>query len=334
MSRFDLAVFGSGAWGTALAITWARQGVRVALWGHPADAVRELEQTRRHPRLPGAELPPNLFPMVEPELAFEAPIWVSALPTQVSPEVWERLAASTPLRPELLIHASKGLLQKTHQRLSEALQPILGVPVGVLSGPSFADEVARELPAAIVLALPETIEDARARQLQALLATPRLRLYLSRDVTGVELCGSLKNTLAIAGGLLEALQFGNNARAALLTRGLAEMTRLVERMGGKAETANGLAGMGDLLLTATGAQSRNRRFGEMVGRGISPADAAASMGEQVVEGVTSTEAALAMAADHGIELPITWEVARLIEGADPREAVGRLMQRSLKSESE
>lgn len=331
-SRPDIAIFGSGAWGTALAMAWARHGAHVALWGHPPDALHELAETRHHPRLPDAELPPTVYPHADPALAFQAPLWISALPTQISPEVWQRLAATTTLRPELMIHVSKGLLQAKHQRLSEALGPILGVPIGVLSGPSFADEVARELPAAVVLALPPEIEDERARLIQALLATPRLRLYLSRDIIGVELCGALKNTLAIAAGLVEALGFGNNARAALLTRGLAEMTRLVEKLGGRPETATGLAGMGDLLLTATGPQSRNRRFGEMVGQGISPAKAAASMGEQVVEGVTSTEAALSLAKHFGIELPITMEVARLIKGADPQEAVKRLMQRSLKSE--
>jgi len=330
--RPDLAIFGSGAWGTALAIAWAREGAHVALWGHPPEAVRELEETRRHPRLPEAELPPTVLPLTNPEAAFLAPIWISALPTQVSPEVWQQLAVHTSERPEVLIHVSKGLLQKDHQRLSEALAPILEVPIGVLSGPSFADEVARNLPAAIVLALPLEVEDFRARQLQALLSTPRLRLYLSRDVVGVELCGALKNTLAIAAGLVEALGLGNNARAALLTRSLAEMARLVEKLGGRPETVTGLAGMGDLLLTATGPQSRNRRFGEMVGHGISPSQATHAMGEQVVEGVFTTEAALSLAKHFGVELPITSEVARLIKGADPQEAVERLMNRSLKSE--
>lgn len=235
-------------------------------------------------------------------------------------------------RPRILIHVSKGLLQKTHQRLSEALQPIFQTPIGVISGPSFADEVVREMPTAVVLALPAIIEDGCAIQLQALLATPRLRLYLSRDIIGVELCGALKNTLAIAAGLVESLGLGNNARAALLTRGLAEIGRLVEKLGGRPETVSGLAGMGDLFLTSTGPQSRNRRFGEMVGHGLSPSEAAESMNEQVVEGVYSTQAALDLAQEFSLELPITQEVARLIQGADPREAVERLMQRSLKSE--
>jgi glycerol-3-phosphate dehydrogenase (NAD(P)+) len=259
-------------------------------------------------------------------------LWVSALPTQVNPEVWADLAQRTPLRPELLIHVSKGILQGSHRRISETLEPILGVPVGVLSGPTFADEVSRNLPSAILLALPAAVEDERAKELQALLATPNLRVYLSRDVVGVEFCGAFKNILAIAAGLVEALGLGNNARAALITRGLAEMGRLVEVMGGRPETVMGLAGMGDLLLTATGAQSRNRRFGFMLGQGSTPEAATAALGNQVVEGAFTTEAALGLAQLMGVELPITREVARLLKGEDPLSAVNRLMQRSLKQE--
>ncbi len=327
----DLAVFGAGAWGTALAMAWGRHGAEVALWGHPREAQVALAHTRRHPRLPDAELPPTVHVLEEPDAAFHAPLWISAMPVQVSPQVWTGLAARTPLRPEMLLHVSKGILMDSHQRLSQVLGPIVGLPVGALSGPSFADEVARDLPAAVVLALPPEVEEERARQIQSLLATPRLRLYLSRDVTGVELCGALKNVLAVASGLVEALGLGNNARAALLTRGMVEMARLVEAMGGRPETVMGLAGTGDLFLTATG-QSRNRRFGLMVGSGTSPQEAMASMGEQVVEGVYTTEAALLLAKDLGVELPITQEVARLLRGADPQEAVSQLMKRSLKSE--
>lgn len=333
MLKPDIAVFGAGAWGTALSMAWARQGAQVALWGHPVESMQEMRRTSRHPRLPDAELPPTVHPHDEPGALFDAPIWVSALPTQISPQVWaERLLPMAGTRrPQLMIHVSKGILQGTHERLSQKLEPLLGVPVGVLSGPSFADEVARNLPAAVVLALPETIEEERARHFQLLLSTPRLRLYLSRDVVGVELCGALKNVLAIASGLVETLGFGNNARAALITRGMVEMARLVERLGGKAETVMGLAGAGDLFLTATG-QSRNRRFGQMVGSGTSPEAAAASMGEQVVEGMATTQAALELAETLGIDLPITREVAALVRGEDPQEAVNRLMLRSPKSE--
>jgi len=328
----DLAIFGAGAWGTALAMAWGREGAHVALWGIPPEAIQELALTRHHPRLPQAELPASVRPVSEPAEALRAPLWVSALPTQVTPTVWRDLQALGKHRPELLVHVSKGILLDSHQRLSETLEPLLGIPVGVLSGPTFSDEVARNLPAALVLALPATVEEERAQQLQALLATPRLRIYLSRDVAGVELCGAFKNVLAIAAGLVESLGLGHNAKAALMTRGLAEMTRLVEKLGGRSETVMGLAGMGDLFLTATGPQSRNRRFGALVGSGQSPKAAAASMGEQVVEGVATTEAALALAASVGVELPITRVIADLLQGEDPHEAVAHLMGRSLKSE--
>jgi glycerol-3-phosphate dehydrogenase (NAD(P)+) len=330
--RADIAVFGAGAWGTALSIAWARQGAKVDIWGHPPSLVATLLATRRHPSLADVELPPGVLPLQDPQEAFQAPLWVSALPTQVAPKVWADLAGRTPLRPELLVSVSKGILQGSFKRLSETLEPILGVPVGALSGPTFADEVSRNQPSAIVLALPAALGDDRAAELQALLATPFLRVYLSRDVPGVELCGAFKNVLSIAAGLIESLGLGNNARAALITRGLAEMARLVEAMGGNRETLMGLAGLGDLVLTATGPQSRNRTFGALVGKGMTPEAAAASLGNQVVEGVFTAEGALGMAHARGIELPITQEVVRLLQGADPRESVNRLMQRSLKPE--
>jgi glycerol-3-phosphate dehydrogenase (NAD(P)+) len=332
LNKPDIAIFGSGAWGTALAIAWARQGARVALWGHPPDLVHTLALKRYHPALPEVEIPQNVRPLADPTDAFPAPLWISALPTQINPQVWPGLAAKTPLRPELMIHVSKGILQGSLKRVSETLEPMLGVPVGALSGPTFADEVCRNLPSAIVLALPATVGDERATELQALLATPNLRVYLSRDVVGVELCGAFKNILAIAAGLVEALGLGNNARAAMITRGLAEMSRLVEAMGGRPETLVGLAGMGDLLLTATGAQSRNRRFGFMLGQGMSPAAATAALGNSVVEGAFTTEAALGLAEQLGVDLPITREVGHLLQGADPLHSVSRLMGRSLKQE--
>jgi glycerol-3-phosphate dehydrogenase (NAD(P)+) len=304
----------------------------VDLWGHPPSLVASLLSTRRHPSLADVELPAGVRPLQDPQDSFQAPLWISALPTQVAPQVWTDLAGRTELRPELLVSVSKGILQGSFKRVSETLEPILGVPVGALSGPTFADEVSRNQPSAIVLALPPSLDDDRAAELQALLATPTLRVYLSRDVAGVELCGAFKNVLSIAAGLIESLGLGNNARAALITRGLAEMARLVEAMGGNRETLMGLAGLGDLVLTATGPQSRNRTFGALVGKGMTPEAAAASLGNQVVEGVFTAEGALGMAHARGIELPITQEVVRLLQGADPRESVNRLMQRSLKPE--
>ncbi len=330
--RPDIAVFGAGAWGVALAITWARAGAKVVVWSALPQEIEVLARTRRHPRFTDVELPLGLRPVTEASEAFQAPLWISAMATQVSPAAWGRLRAAAPAAPELVIHCSKGILQGSHLTLSQALAGVMDVPVGVLSGPTFADEVSRNLPSVILLALPEAVDDERARALQALLATERLRVYLSRDVVGVELCAALKNVLAIAAGLVDGMGLGCNARAAIITRGLAEMSRLVEALGGQPSTVMGLAGLGDLLLTATGPQSRNRTFGELVGRGRSIPEAQAALGGQVVEGMFTTEAALALAAERGVDLPIAVEIARLLEGEDPREAIARLMKRSLKSE--
>ncbi len=332
MTRPDIGVFGSGAWGTALAITWARAGAKVALWGSFPEEMALMAATRRHLRLKDVVFPDSLHTSNDPAEAFEAPLWISAMPTQVTPEAWAKLRPQAPRAPESVIHVSKGILQSTHQTLSQALAGVWDLPVGVLSGPSFADEVSRGVPTAIVLALPPSVPDARAQALQAQLSSEKLRIYLSRDVVGTELCGALKNSLAIAAGLVDGLKLGYNARAALITRGLAEMARLVEVLGGQPATVMGLAGMGDLLLTATGPQSRNRTFGELVGKGQSVAAARDALGGQVIEGMFTTEAALALAAAHGLDLPIAAEVQRLLNGERPEEAVRRLMTRSLKSE--
>lgn len=332
MPSADIGIFGSGAWGTALGITWARSGAKVALWGSFPDEMAQMAATRRHPRLKDAAFPAGLETSNDPAAAFSAPLWISAMPTQVTPEAWRALRPQAPRGPELVIHVSKGILQGTRQTLSQALTGVLDVPVGALSGPTFADEVSRGVPSAIVLALPGAVSDGRAKDLQAQLASETLRIYLSRDVVGTELCGALKNVLAIAAGLVDGLKLGYNARAALITRGLAEMARLVEALGGHPVTVMGLAGMGDLLLTATGPQSRNRTFGELVGQGHSVDAARDALGGQVIEGMSTTEAALALARDHGLDLPIATEVQRLLNGESPREAVRRLMTRSLKSE--
>ncbi|MCX6549292.1 MAG: NAD(P)-dependent glycerol-3-phosphate dehydrogenase [Acidobacteria bacterium] len=332
MTRPDIGVFGSGAWGTALAITWAKAGANVALWGPFPEEMALLAAERCHPRLRQAPFPEGLRTSDDPTAALSAPLWISAMPTQVSPAAWAGLRPQASVDPDCLIHVSKGILQSTRQTLSQALTGVLDLPVGALSGPSFADEVSIGMPTAIVLALPTIVAEERARALQAQLSSERLRIYLSRDVVGTELCGALKNVLAIAAGLVDGLGLGYNARAALITRGLAEMARLVEVLGGQSSTVMGLAGMGDLLLTATGPQSRNRTFGELVGKGATVAAARDALGGQVVEGMFTTEAALELARAHGLDLPIATEVQRLLNGESPTEAVRRLMTRSLKSE--
>lgn len=328
----EIGVLGAGTWGTALACAWARAGKRVALWGHTPEKVEALAATRRHPRLNGTILPEGVNPVVNAAEALAAPLWISCLPVQASAEAWAALLPQASARPALLLHSSKGLLARTHQTVSQALGPQLDLPVGTLSGPTFADEVAKGLPAALVLAVPELVSDEEARALQHALSTDRLRLYLSHDVLGAELCGALKNVLAIAAGLVEQLGLGHNARAALITRGLAEMARLVEARGGKSDTVMGLAGMGDLMLTATGPQSRNRRLGAALAEGMNLEQAIASLGGQVAEGVPTTRAALDLGREAGVELPITEAVADLLDGLSPQAAVERLMRRSLKHE--
>jgi len=332
MPEHDLAVFGAGSWGTALACAWGLRGHRVALWGRGREKMEDLARTRLHPRFNGTELPPSVTPLSDPAQALAAPRWVSCLPVQATPEAWKALATSAMRKPSLLLHSSKGVLQDSHLTLSQALGPALGLPVGVLSGPTFADEVAKGLPSAIVLALPDAVDEAVAADLQHFLATDRLRVYRSRDVMGAELCGGLKNVLAIAAGLVEGLGLGHNARAALITRGLAEMARLVDALGGQRETVMGLAGMGDLMLTAVGPQSRNRRLGAELAKGVGLDAALASLGGQVAEGVSTTAAALALAVSVGVELPITEAVSGLLKGDDPHAAVDSLMRRSLKEE--
>lgn len=326
-----IGIFGAGIWGTALACAWARAGHRVALWGHTPEKMRDLAATRLHPRLP-TPLTGGVDPVADARVALAAPIWISCLPVQASAGAWRDLIAQASRRPALLLHSSKGLVSHTHHTVSQALEPLVELPVGTLSGPTFADEVAMGLPAALVLAVPEAITDYEAAQLQKGLATERLRLYLSRDVVGAELCGALKNVLAIAAGLVEELGLGHNARAALITRGLAEMARLVEARGGRPETVMGLAGMGDLMLTATGPQSRNRRLGAALAKGLSLEEAIGTLGGQVAEGVPTTRAALDLGREAGVDLPITEAVARLLDGDSPASAVDRLMNRNLKHE--
>lgn len=332
MAEFEIGIFGAGVWGTALACAWARAGNRVALWGHTPEKMREMAATRLHPRLNGVPLTGGVHPVEDPMQALGAPVWVSCLPVQASAGAWRDLIAQAGTRPPMLLHSSKGLVSHTHQTVSQALGSLLEMPVGTLSGPTFADEVAKGLPAALVLAVPDVITDFQAMEVQRRLATERLRLYLSRDVVGAELCGALKNVLAIAAGLVEQLGLGHNARAALITRGLAEMARLVEARGGRSETVMGLAGMGDLLLTATGPQSRNRRLGAALAQGMTLDEAIATLGGQVAEGVPTTRAALDLGKEAGVDLPITEAVARLLDGDSPASAVERLMNRSLKSE--
>ena len=333
MSR-RIAVLGAGSWGTALADVLARNGHEVRLWAWSEELADDLRRTRRNERyLPGVDLDSRLD--VSHEL--DAVLGRADAILSVSPSHYVRsvMSAAAPhiAREALLISASKGLELESNRRMSEVLYDVLPAKLAngvvVLSGPSFAAELARGLPTAVTLASSNT---DNAMAVQEMFQSDRFRLYTQSDVIGTEVGGALKNVMAIAAGISDGLGLGNNARAALLTRGLAEMGRLAETMGGQAVTLAGLAGMGDLVLTCTGDLSRNRRVGLALGSGRNLANVLDEM-DAVAEGVRTTRAARELATAHGVEMPIVEAVySVLYESVDPMEGLARLMAREPKPE--
>lgn len=328
------AVLGAGSWGTALALHLASSPGATVLWARrpeAADAMRRDRENRAH--LPGCPLPRNLEVTADLESAVRgSDLVLCVAPAQHSRDLYRRLQALVAHRPDLVI-ASKGIEQGSGRRLDEVMHETIGdaASVAILSGPSFALEVARGGPAAVVVA---ARDPAAARRVQARLSHGRLRLYTNGDPAGVALAGALKNVMAIATGIGEGLGLGLNARAALLTRGLAEMTRLGVAAGGRPATFAGLAGMGDLVLTCTGDLSRNRALGIAVGRGAT-LDAVLASTASVAEGVPTTRAALLLAARLGVDLPIAAQVEEVLHGAKaPLEAVEDLLARPLKDEED
>jgi glycerol-3-phosphate dehydrogenase (NAD(P)+) len=328
-----IAVLGAGSWGTALAIHCARVGHDVRLWGRDEGLMTSIGSTRRNTRyLPDAPIPESVLATPSLRTALEGePIVVAAVPSHGMRRV---LVDARPfLAPDaIVVSATKGLESPSLARMSRVVAEALpGHPVAVLSGPSFAAEVARGLPTAVVIA--STDEPARTR-VQERLKGPTFRLYGSDDVAGVEFGGALKNVIAIAAGVVEGLGIGHNAMAALITRGLVEMSRLACAEGSRRETLAGLSGLGDLVLTCTGDLSRNRHVGIELGRGRPLADILAET-RMVAEGVRTTVAALALGARHGVELPLAAQMAAVLEGrTTARSAVETLMLRPQRSESD
>jgi glycerol-3-phosphate dehydrogenase (NAD(P)+) len=327
----SLAVLGGGSWGTALAAHLRRAGHPVRLWMRSAPLAEEVN--RRHTNalyLPGVALPEGLAATTDLEEAVgEADTVFVVIPSEFCRGVYGRLrGAARP--PAVLVSATKGIEIDTLLRMTEvAAQEAPGHPLAVLSGPSFALEVAQEQPTTVVVASRDL---AVAEAVQRLVSTRSFRAYSSDDVVGVELAGSLKNVIAIAAGILNGLGYGHNTLAALVTRGLAEISRLAVAYGARADTLSGLAGLGDLVLTCTGALSRNRRLGQALAAGRSLAEAVAET-RTVAEGVRTTLAACALAEGAGIEMPIAMQMREVLyRGRPPREAVEALMLRSLKRE--
>jgi glycerol-3-phosphate dehydrogenase (NAD(P)+) len=328
------AVLGAGSWGTALAVHLARAGHRVKLWARDASLVEDLGRVRRNERyLPGIDIPDTVAPTASLDEALGGARFVLiAVPSHGFRAVVRH--ATAVLTPEaILVSATKGLEVETFQRMSQVIDSETGgaFRVVVLSGPSFALEVARGLPTAVLAASADRVA---AAAVQEHFRGPGLRLYGSDDVAGVEIGAALKNVIAIAAGAVEGLGLGHNALAALITRGLAEMSRLACAEGGRRDTLAGLSGLGDLVLTCTGQLSRNRRVGVELARGRPLAEILAGM-RMVAEGVRTTGAALALGARHGIELPIAAQMQEVLERrTSPLSAVETLMGRRQRAEAD
>jgi glycerol-3-phosphate dehydrogenase (NAD(P)+) len=325
MSR--IAILGAGAWGTALAISLARRGGHsLTLWSHSAELAEQLADTGENVRyLPGSTLPAGVDVTSDlPRAIFEADILLCVMPAQhLRANIIQIAPLLTPR--QIVVCASKGLEEKTFLRMSQVIASVTSNPVAVLSGPSFAQEVAAGLPTACVVA---AANPDISQALQRDFASPALRLYTNDDVPGVEMGGALKNVVAVAVGVSHGLGMGANAAAALITRGIAEITRLAVACGGHRQTLAGLAGIGDLVLTCTGALSRNRSVGIELGKGRKLPDILAGMGGKVAEGVFSTTAALGLAARYGIEMPIAEQVdAVLHHDKSARDTIRDLMSR-------
>ena len=326
-----IAVLGAGSWGTTLADLLARKGHDVRIWAYEPDVVESINA--RHENavfLPGAALVPSLRAHDDAmEAVAGARVILSAPPSHAARQVLSMVAGR--IGPDaLLVSATKGLECDTLLFMSQvAAQAAPGRRFVALSGPSFAREVYDGQPTAVVSA---STDGAAVREVQELFASGSFRVYSNRDVLGTEIGGALKNVIAIAAGVLDGLGMGHNPRAALITRGLAEIARLGTALGAEARTFAGLAGMGDLILTATGGQSRNRSLGVALARGET-LEAYTAGHRSIAEGVNTARAAVRLAARAGVELPIAAKVAELLfEAKPPREAIAELMERTLKPE--
>jgi len=327
----SLAVLGGGSWGTALAAHLRRAGHPVRLWLRDAATADEINRARRNAAyLPGIDLPADLE--ATPDLARavgRADTVFVVIPSEFCRGVYRQLRAHA-APSSVIVSCTKGIEIDSLRRMTEvATEEAPGRALAVLSGPSFALEVARQQPTTVVVA---SAQPGVAEAVQRLVSTRVFRAYSSDDVVGVELAGSLKNVIAIAAGIVDGIGYGSNTVAALVTRGLAEIARLAVVLGARADTLSGLAGLGDLVLTCTGTLSRNRRVGQALGAGRSLAEAMAET-RMVAEGVRTTLAACAMAERAGVEMPIAMQMREVLyRGRSPREAVEALMLRTLKRE--
>ena len=327
----NLSIIGGGSWGTALAVVLAPRFSRVKLWVYESDLAARMGETRINDiYLPAAPIPANvdcgseLGPCLE-----DADVVLGVMPSHLARGLYERMRPYINDRM-IFVSATKGLENHTLLRVSEVIHEVVGTDaVAVISGPSFAKEVARSEPTAVVAA---AIDPELAARVQTAFSGPTFRVYTSSDPIGVEIGGSIKNVVAIGAGVLHGMGLGHNAMAALITRGLAEMTRLAVAMGGRQQTLAGLAGLGDLVLTCTGDLSRNRSLGIELAKGRKLDEIVSSM-TMVAEGVKTTNAAVDLAKRYAVEMPIAEQMFQMLHfGSSPQEAIRRLMERSLKGE--
>ena len=334
MSR--IVVLGAGAWGTAIALSLCRRGGHdVTLWAHSEQEARTINTAHENTIfLPGFPLPPDLAVTADLAPISDAQIIVSVIPSEFLRATLQRVKAQIH-NGQFIVSATKGVEKLTHSRMTQVISSVLEpagilVSIGAFSGPSFAIEVAQAQPTAVTVAF----SDFQVAQfIQQEFSSETLRLYTSSDVVGVELGGALKNVIAIAAGIAVGVGLGHNSTAALITRGIAEMTRLAVACGGNPQTLAGLSGVGDLVLTCTGSLSRNRTVGQALGQGRKLPEILESLGGKVAEGVLTTRAALELARERDIEMPITEQMELILEqGKDPREAIRELMLRPGKHE--
>jgi glycerol-3-phosphate dehydrogenase (NAD(P)+) len=335
MTEPTIGVIGAGAWGTALAIHLAKLHPEIHLWARNSQALQKIISDRENKRyLPGSTLPGNIIPCTDlASLVNSCTYLLVAVPSTTMRDMMQRINTHASNKLRGIIWACKGLEQNTgkflHQVAEEELTSNLNT--AILSGPSFAQEVGKGLPTAVTIASADKVFAKEAAQL---FHHPLFRTYISTDVTGVEIGGTFKNILAIAAGIIDGLQFGANARAALITRGVAEMTRFGKRLGANTDTFSGLSGIGDIVLTCTENMSRNRRFGLGLGAGKSIQEVEQEIG-QVIEGKYAAKVVYDLSRKLDIELPISTQVYEVLYNNKPaREAVEELLSRSLKNEAD
>ena len=326
-----IAILGIGTWGSALAITLRKNNHSLSLWTYSKEEEVALNKNREPKNLPGTSFAEDIEITSSLEKALkDKELVIFAVPSLFTRSVGEQVKDYI-LKEQILLTVSKGIEEKTLLTMSQVLEEIFPEnPVAVLSGPSHAEEVSRFLPTTIVCA---AREEGCAKTIQKVFQSDSFRVYINKDVLGVEIGAALKNVIALAAGIADGLGYGDNTKAALITRGIAEIARLGQAMGGHLETFAGLSGIGDLIVTCASKHSRNRKAGVLIGEGLSYEEAMKEVG-QVVEGVYAAKAALALGKKYSVDLPIVSEVNRvLFEGKDPRQAVMDLMLRDSRAES-